>query len=815
MDLGTLYTRMGVDTSDLKKAEGQFTRFTGTATNSLKRVTSTVFSLKGALAGMGIGLLARSFLGVSREMENIGVRMKFLTGSTKEAGVAVKLLQDYAAQVPFEFEEISKASPTLLTVAKDTKELGLLLQMTGDIAAVTGLDFETTAQQIQRAFSAGISSADLFRERAVGSMLGFAQGATLSAAETKKKFMEQWTGSGGITTFMKGAAEALATTWDGTVSMIQDKWMFFRKALMDAGPFEFLKAGMQEVEARLTANFGTMEEAARQFGDALVRYIQAAVLKSAAIMDLMAPPLSFIIGAIETASRTFSDMPAWMQSVGVVGAVMFGVKGTALLVTGLALVEKIRQAASTVPELSSMEGDLAGIERRIKARQDAAHTQAYFIRDLPSDDPQFKKAMANIDGLQAEISILQEMKDRALGGTGDGTTPAGPMGKYETAVSDFLAQTNKRIEANRKLAESEIEIAQRTTASSEETSKQAKALEKAQKAMEKAEKAGRDYIASLNQELLFLQMENDGRQSQIPLLQAEIEMRSRLGRELLPLEHQQLQQIISDMEYEKSLMESRQEITGILDFLKTEEEAIKESYARRQMVIEMGLERKQISEAAAVDALIKLNAKEMEELTALSRRSTDQLTKFVEQAAENIQNAMSDTFFDWMQGKFSDLGTQFKQMLDRMVANALAAKLNEAIFGPGFGTTTSKVGGWAGKLIPMLTSFLPGGGGAAAAGATTSAASYAFDTAAFNPSMLLKRAEGGRVIPGMPYIVGEKRPEVFMPDSSGTILPSLGGGVTVAINVYGITDGRGIRESAGQLAAKAGRTVQGAMSRNT
>lgn len=43
------------------------------------------------------------------------------------------------------------------------------------------------------------------------------------------------------------------------------------------------------------------------------------------------------------------------------------------------------------------------------------------------------------------------------------------------------------------------------------------------------------------------------------------------------------------------------------------------------------------------------------------------------------------------------------------------------------------------------------------------------------------RADGGRVRAGQPYVVGERRPELFVPDSSGTILPSvpLGGGPLV------------------------------------
>lgn len=63
-----------------------------------------------------------------------------------------------------------------------------------------------------------------------------------------------------------------------------------------------------------------------------------------------------------------------------------------------------------------------------------------------------------------------------------------------------------------------------------------------------------------------------------------------------------------------------------------------------------------------------------------------------------------------------------------------------------------------------------------------------------NPDDLnpLHRAGGGRVNPGQPYIVGEKRPELFVPDRPGTIVPSVTnnsmGGNTYNIYVTGGAD---------------------------
>ena len=133
-------------------------------------------TILGVAASIGAVKFAQGFLQTAREVENLGVQLKFLTGSAQEGAKAMDILTQFAGTVPFQLREIALATPSLLTVAESTDELNQLLKITGDIAAATGLDFQTTALQLQRTFSAGIASAELFRERGVKSFLGFKDG---------------------------------------------------------------------------------------------------------------------------------------------------------------------------------------------------------------------------------------------------------------------------------------------------------------------------------------------------------------------------------------------------------------------------------------------------------------------------------------------------------------------------------------------------------------------------------------------------------------------------------------------------------------
>ncbi|HBT75039.1 TPA: hypothetical protein DEB29_03505 [Candidatus Wolfebacteria bacterium] len=78
---------------------------------------------------------------------------------------------------------------------------------------------------------------------------------------------------------------------------------------------------------------------------------------------------------------------------------------------------------------------------------------------------------------------------------------------------------------------------------------------------------------------------------------------------------------------------------------------------------------------------------------------------------------------------------------------------------------------WAGKVASKTGSF--------AGNAITGALNF----------LLPGRATGGPVTGGSPYMVGERGPEVFVPRSSGTIIPNGAGGTTVNVVVNGDVSG--------------------------
>jgi len=235
---------------------------------NLTDVKKSVFNLKNALIGLGVGAVLKSFVNVGKEVESLQVRFKFLFGSLEEGAIAFDNLTKFAARVPFSLDEISRASGNLAVVAKDANDLNRILEITGNVAAVTGLDFETTASQIQRAFSGGIGAADLFRERGVRALLGFKAGANVTAKETIKRFEELFSGSG---QFAK-ATRDLANTLEGTLSMIGDKYFKFQKDVANEF-FDELKKEFGDLNVFLEENADDIKEIAEGIGTALAQAI--------------------------------------------------------------------------------------------------------------------------------------------------------------------------------------------------------------------------------------------------------------------------------------------------------------------------------------------------------------------------------------------------------------------------------------------------------------------------------------------------------------------------------------------------------------
>jgi hypothetical protein len=192
--------------------------------------------------------------------------------------------------------------------------------------------------------------------------------------------------------------------------------------------------------------------------------------------------------------------------------------------------------------------------------------------------------------------------------------------------------------------------------------------------------------------------------------------------------------------------------------------------------------------------------KYLEDAAKKTEETTDDITLFWKKAAENMQDAMSDFFFDAMQGNLSDLATSFKSTIDRMVANMLAARAATSLFGEEFTSGKSDVvGGFAGKLFGGIGDFFGG--------------LFNADGNAFDQSGVMAFANGGVVSSATPFsfgggklgVMGEAGPEAILPlkrGPNGQLGVQAGGGSTQIVMNIQTPNADSFRKSQPQIMAE-------------
>lgn len=270
-----LYIEIGAKLDNFEKGMKSFQKQTGRMEKGLARVTKRIIALGLAYFGArGIAKIGKSFLEVARTVEQYDIRLKTLLGSQKQATVAMGHFEDIASRLPFTLEQVIESGIRLTTIKVPFTDW---LEPIADVASAFGLDLPTATDQFARAMSAGLGAADWFREKGITAMIrDFAKlkfGIDDLAKEGTGKLQEvmfEWTKQ------FQGSSQDMAKTWDGIVSMLQDKWFKFRKAVMDSKVFQLLKEGLASFNEKLDEfiEAGKMEEWAKNTAIAVLKFFE-------------------------------------------------------------------------------------------------------------------------------------------------------------------------------------------------------------------------------------------------------------------------------------------------------------------------------------------------------------------------------------------------------------------------------------------------------------------------------------------------------------------------------------------------------------
>lgn len=472
---------MAEQTVKLKLDTSQFDRGMQRVQGGFGDLTKVIAAAGAAFGGFQLG---KTFLNTARSIENLKFQLAALTGSTQEAAKAMDILVDFAGGVPFQLAEIQQAAPSLLAVAKNTEELNELLAITGDIAAASGIDFATTALQLQRTFSAGIGAADLFRDRAVKSMLGFQEGVQYSAEQSRDLIINGFRDG---TIAIAGSSAKMATTFDGVISMISDKFMKFQMAVMDSAPFDNLKAAATLVEQALESNFGSIEEAGRKIGVSIVDATKAILIGSAKILDALRPVFEFFKEGVNGIIRFANQLPPEAQILGLIGFVLVGRGVKLVLLAVAALFDEIRGFMDKmVKKFADAVNDLIDIANKIPGVE---------IDPFVVGDKEFSSYVDDINKKFVDFigNATGDIKEIAFEITGlDPDT----MGQNEKAIRKIIAALEEQIKKTKELEKAQANQTTKNITTAPVVDK------KAEEKLKKQQEALKKQFESLDQSLM-------------------------------------------------------------------------------------------------------------------------------------------------------------------------------------------------------------------------------------------------------------------------------------------------------------------------
>ncbi len=289
--------------AEIRRLERRVDEFAQDAEKNIKKFGAS-FGAAAAAIGLSVaGLVSALKAGVSAfvdltvssvtaaaEFEQFEVRLRTLLGSQEGANKALATFVDLSSRTPFAVQDIVAGASTLASVVDGSRDtLTRLTQVAANLSAVSGLSFQDTASNIQRALSAGISSADLFRtkglDRLVASIAGVPDLAKLSLKELEEAFLSTLDEKSPIV----NAARDLSKTLGGALSNVGDAVGAVQRSFGSAfGPS--IISGVQAVVI-----------------PALTRLSEFIELNKDAIRDFARDGVIFIIQSLATFGRTIQD----------------------------------------------------------------------------------------------------------------------------------------------------------------------------------------------------------------------------------------------------------------------------------------------------------------------------------------------------------------------------------------------------------------------------------------------------------------------------------------------------------------------------
>ena len=298
------------------------------ASRALTEVKNSIFNLRNALIGIGVGAGIKGILNVGSQAEKLRNQFLLLSPSVDEGKKSFEALQKFIASSPLQSDSIEKASETVITFSKNSGELISNLTAIQNASIALGIDIETVSREFSSLSRTGIEGARELKRKNLQEFLGLSEGIKVSSDEIVRLFLKKF-GKGGE---FENASEAFANTFAGASNRFRNSFKNIQESVAQAGLLDFFADLTNVFTNFIRSNPELLSKIVKDFTIGLIEGIKTFASFSARLLTLVKEPFILIVDSIKALDDLRKQFPAVVGEIGILGFLLLGTRGKVIAI---------------------------------------------------------------------------------------------------------------------------------------------------------------------------------------------------------------------------------------------------------------------------------------------------------------------------------------------------------------------------------------------------------------------------------------------------------------------------------------------------
>ena len=298
------------------------------ATKAFTEVKNSIFNLRNALIGIGVGAGIKGILNVGSQAEKLRNQFLLLSPSVDEGKKSFEALQKFIASSPLQSDSIEKASETVITFSKNSGELISNLTAIQNASIALGIDIETVSREFSSLSRTGIDGARELKRKNLQEFLGLSEGIKVSSDEIVRLFLKKF-GKGGE---FENASEAFANTFAGASNRFRNSFKNIQESVAQAGLLDFFADLTNVFTNFIRNNPELLAKIVKDFTVGLIEGIKTFASFSARLLTLVKQPFILIVDSIKALDDLRKQFPPVVGEIGILGFLLLGTRGKVIAI---------------------------------------------------------------------------------------------------------------------------------------------------------------------------------------------------------------------------------------------------------------------------------------------------------------------------------------------------------------------------------------------------------------------------------------------------------------------------------------------------